>query len=106
MDVFGAGRWRSVHQWIESGLANRSIAVTRAARKAITVGPKPKEEKPLGASANAIGCCGGDLIGEAAKPQPVRRHRSLTKIMEGLHQAEAGEFATAKEVDAAFARWK
>jgi predicted transcriptional regulator len=76
------------------------------ARDAITVRMDAGKRAALDALARATDRDRSYLINEAVDAYLAVHRWQIAHIEAGLRQAEAGEFATEKEVAAAYARWR
>ncbi|MHB0704116.1 CopG family ribbon-helix-helix protein [Roseomonas mucosa] len=76
------------------------------ARDAITVRMDAEKRAALDALARATDRDRSYLINEAVDAYLTVHRWQIAHIEEGLRQADAGEFASDEEVNAAFARWR
>lgn len=76
------------------------------ARDAITVRMDAEKRAALDALARATDRDRSYLINEAVDAYLAVHRWQIAHIEEGLRQAEAGEFASDEDVNAAYARWR
>jgi predicted transcriptional regulator len=76
------------------------------ARDAITVRMDAEKRSALDALARATDRDRSYLINEAVNAYLAVHRWHVAHIQEGVRQAEAGEFATDEDVEAAYARWR
>ncbi|TLU70637.1 CopG family ribbon-helix-helix protein [Lichenicoccus roseus] len=79
---------------------------TGAPRGAITVRLEAAKRAELDELARATSRDRSFLVNEAIDAYLAVHRWQIARIEEGLRQAEAGEFASEDEVNAAFARWQ
>ncbi|WP_207540942.1 CopG family ribbon-helix-helix protein [Sabulicella rubraurantiaca] len=76
------------------------------ARDAITVRMDAEKRAALDALAQVTDRDRSYLINEAVDAYLAVHRWQIAHIEEGLRQAEAGEFATDEDINAAYARWR
>lgn len=77
----------------------------RAIKDAVTVRLDDKNRAELDALARLTSRDPSFLINEAIAIYLAARRWQIACIADGLHQAEAGDFASPEEVEAGYARW-
>ena len=77
-----------------------------AAKEAVTVCLEPAKRAELDALARTVSRDRSFLINEAIDAYLAVHRWQMSEIEEGLRQAEAGEFASNAEVEAAFAAFR
>jgi RHH-type transcriptional regulator, rel operon repressor / antitoxin RelB len=82
------------------------MASAASARAPVTIRIEEAKRLALDELAARLGRDRSSLINEALDAYLAAQSWQLEHIIEGLRQADAGEFATPEEVDAAFARWR
>lgn len=80
--------------------------MTGLAREAVTVRMDAEKRAALDTLARALKRDRSFLINEAVDDYLAVQRWHIAHIEEGLRQAEAGDFASDEEVEAAFARWR
>jgi len=80
--------------------------MSAAGKEAVTVRLEPAKRAELDALAHTVSRDRSFLINEAIDAYLAMHRWQVAEIKEGLRQAEAGEFATDAEVDAAYAAFR